>query len=1021
MAFVQAAVSNTNEISLSGFFTTFPRLLASGADFYISPSQPNLLFIDDASPKLSSIGSIYSGLYAANGPHRAISINFSLFPNLSVLGFEGTYVRDIDLRYNRYFHSMAAWAGGSVSALRIAGFYDKNISYIDNRNSTYPYLNISGCNLGGLNLSEAGLTALDFKNGQIRNLHVGQSPLKVFDFSLCDTPFLTAIEQLTFNRWNTFSPNDNNRKLKYFNLYAPLSSIFTLSLAQNSLTSVDVPNFPTLRELFLGGNGKIYETPPFTPQLTLSANNINLNGLSGLYLLDLGGLGSLSSLYAINGINGLSSLRSLNVDNSLDLKDLNFSGLSALRNLYNLSVKNCPLLSSINFADFTFTNNPPGSYFLPNPFVNITNNSQLSALDISSLSGISDLYVSANNNLRSIVFPAVQSGVYNVSIDNSPFLGDLNFFSPYRDTVFAINLGFLSSLSSLDIRYLRSLFALTLNNLPSLSTYNFTGLSALKYVSFQSIGNQAISIELPLQGLSALETLNINTLPTLTSINPIFTFNNLKTINLTINNKLSSFNLDAPNLLYFSSSRNLSLEQINLNNRPLLNRVDVSQPFGAIVPKLSSISLANNPSLSAISIAGKNVLSALDLTGTNFLSSATIQNTYLRKNSFDPLNTRNLQYASFSNNYLLNNLNLSQATNLNDLECINCGLSNLNITNCGNLVNLNCSVNRLSSLNLSSNTSIENLICASNRLTSLDTTGLNSLYSIDAQSNKLTYYTDNNSNDLYTLYLTNNNLNELKLNPHQSLAVVLAINNSLTSIDLNVQSNESLQAYFNNNYISQININTPDIFELNVANNNLSSLNLSNIENINRLVCTNNALTSVTLSKKISSFSYVDTNNNKLNSKAIDSLFLQLCAGPVFGIVFDYSNNSSRTLYSDQMYSRLVNDFAATLVPDELIGTVGPATPEISIVSAPASLPDTFSFSLSANTIYLDTYINTFYGVVSGPGIINGNILTATSSSGTITVLVSSLSTTIFNPVSTLLNVQAAVIPTPTPSPTPTP
>ncbi|KLL04845.1 MAG: hypothetical protein MRERV_1c097 [Mycoplasmataceae bacterium RV_VA103A] len=112
-------------------------------------------------------------------------------------------------------------------------------------------------------------------------------------------------------------------------------------------------------------------------------------------------------------------------------------------------------------------------------------------------------------------------------------------------------------------------------------------------------------------------------------------------------------------------------------------------------------------------------------------------------------------------------LDLSDFTNLEKLECSGNKLTNLNISNCHQLKALYCDHNQLTSLNLSKCINLTELYCFDNKLTKLDLTDLTQLEEIGCNNNYLTNfdYSSLSSEKLNWLNISNNNL------PEQDLSV----------------------------------------------------------------------------------------------------------------------------------------------------------------------------------------------------------------------------------------------------------
>jgi len=239
------------------------------------------------------------------------------------------------------------WGAGPLSALYITNieFWNgssNNWGFVDMRQSALSTVSISGCRINSLNLSDNQLSAFDFKLGddnkaaRVTTLSVGRNPFKNLTVNLrdCDTRLLSGVEILKFSRWNNFSqgivypPNaEYLYKLTSMTIAGPLSSLTTLDVSQNNLSSLNVPFIPNLRNLYIGEHALQFENPADTPQRTLSAKNITFNSLTALQYLNMAGIGPINKLSDITGMDQLSSLIYLDVQNNSSLNDVPFTDL----------------------------------------------------------------------------------------------------------------------------------------------------------------------------------------------------------------------------------------------------------------------------------------------------------------------------------------------------------------------------------------------------------------------------------------------------------------------------------------------------------------------------------------------------------------------------------------------------------------------------------------------------------------------------------------------------------------------
>ena len=117
------------------------------------------------------------------------------------------------------------------------------------------------------------------------------------------------------------------------------------------------------------------------------------------------------------------------------------------------------------------------------------------------------------------------------------------------------------------------------------------------------------------------------------------------------------------------------------------------------------------------------------------------------------------------------NLDLSNNTALEKLNCSDNQLTNLDLSNNLNLNWLMCRENQLTNLNLSNNTALQELYCQDNQLTNLDLSNCSALRVVFCYDNQLTGLNLANGNNVNT----GNNLN---------LQVIWAENNNLTCVQV---------------------------------------------------------------------------------------------------------------------------------------------------------------------------------------------------------------------------------------------
>ncbi|MDU1904711.1 MAG: hypothetical protein E6772_08000 [Dysgonomonas sp.] len=151
----------------------------------------------------------------------------------------------------------------------------------------------------------------------------------------------------------------------------------------------------------------------------------------------------------------------------------------------------------------------------------------------------------------------------------------------------------------------------------------------------------------------------------------------------------------------------------------------------------------------------------------------------------------------------LHSIDLTKNKNIRWVYGYNIGLENIDLSNCTELYKLEIPYNKLKKLSLYNNTKLEILECQNNELTSLDLTSAERIWEIDCSYNKLTslkvdknpYILDCSNNNLTKLelsstslhrfYCSNNQISELKIKHPEQLRVILLNSNKLNTGALN--------------------------------------------------------------------------------------------------------------------------------------------------------------------------------------------------------------------------------------------
>ena len=117
-------------------------------------------------------------------------------------------------------------------------------------------------------------------------------------------------------------------------------------------------------------------------------------------------------------------------------------------------------------------------------------------------------------------------------------------------------------------------------------------------------------------------------------------------------------------------------------------------------------------------------------------------------------------------------------------------IGKLDVSNCTELVELDCSYNQLTELDISNNTAMWFLDCGYNQLTELDVSNNTALVYLNCGYNQLTELDISNNTALEHLRCDNNQLTELDISNNTAMWILSCRNNQLTS--LNLESSYSL-------------------------------------------------------------------------------------------------------------------------------------------------------------------------------------------------------------------------------------
>ena len=150
----------------------------------------------------------------------------------------------------------------------------------------------------------------------------------------------------------------------------------------------------------------------------------------------------------------------------------------------------------------------------------------------------------------------------------------------------------------------------------------------------------------------------------------------------------------------------------------------------------------------------------------------------------------NIFQIDFYDRNLIGKLDVSNCTELVELDCSYNQLTELDISNNTAMWYLDCGDNQLTELDVSNNTALEHLGCYNNQLTELDVSNNTALVYLNCGYNQLTELDISNNTALEHLVCDNNQLTELDISNNTAMWILSCRNNQLTS--LNLESSYSL-------------------------------------------------------------------------------------------------------------------------------------------------------------------------------------------------------------------------------------
>ena len=183
--------------------------------------------------------------------------------------------------------------------------------------------------------------------------------------------------------------------------------------------------------------------------------------------------------------------------------------------------------------------------------------------------------------------------------------------------------------------------------------------------------------------------------------------------------------------------------------------------------------------------AWDNQVSSIDLTNNDLLIALNLYMNPIK--TLDVTNQTNLQELDCS--YCeLTELDVTKNTELLSLQCYGNELTTLDLSRLPELIEMNARVNKLTSIDFTNNPKLQLVNVTNNELATLDVAHLADLVSLDAAGNKFTALDVSKNPLLQVLNVGNNKLTELNLDNNTALRSLSFNDNSIQILDLSKQT-----------------------------------------------------------------------------------------------------------------------------------------------------------------------------------------------------------------------------------------
>ena len=1042
---------------LSGFFYT-PTTLVSGTDYYISDNYLSA-FIAYPSEVANSI-TIMTFDGVQGGYRRPVNwVDFSLLSGLRTIN--ASYTENAPLsNFNLFAHPNLRQVYGNENSYTILDVRDcKNLNDVSPRiNRSLRVLDLVGVSaLNGLNIETCGFSAFDVYGGPEYTtpqlvVYARDNNFSIKDFARCNVQVLTGIRDFYFSRFHPVFSGSTYRQ-KDWN-FSALSGVQILNLNDNLFTSIEpqlMPARDTLKTFICSNNA--LTSVAFNSQSQLNYLDVSSNTSDLLSSINITPLPRLTYLN-FNGLTGLSAIPGLQADTwnqpiaesrvfQIDFADpACYSGAGAV--VYNL--RDLPYYADLTSSKYSFSATQyGGAMHILSAFSDSTSISYFTNANPTKRTWEQ---LGLNNNFTVNFW--LQISAYPLSYADALICPENYLVNGFRSGIVGLNSG--SSLGKLFFWNTQSggspgFEFYSTNQIPLNRPVNIT-LTVAPSTTFNPNG---VVASIFIDGKLDTSSTGIFYIPS----------------DRWINSFQVGGGVGQECLLFIHELHNQALADWQIANR--YNQYAERFKVAPLVDidtllinstQLSALNLTRFSYLSSIDFTSLTKLRTLNLPDPCKLSTFSLTNSRVTTLNLSSLN--NVLALPITNNLSLSSINLRGLSGLRSFTTESNNISTLNITGLSGLTALRMSEPTLTSLiKDSAYNNLNNVQLFNNKLTTTIFNGNINLKTFSITTNYSPVLQINNNDNLETVTISNDSalqyqlihnnysfnrftytglipvLSGLEFTSCPNLSNVSLTNAALTSDNFlsNLPKINNL-SFIGCSALSDISYTSisPLISTLSIRNcstiNNIDSINcpalrfttisqlpISSVDsfinnnNLQRVVITSNPqLCSFRADLKSKNINYLDLRTNSLKSDSIDYALINLyekspdTAGTKR--LFYTSNIQGRSIFSNTAYDSLLTR-GWVITPSQPTATLQfTPTPTLTITNAPSALQYTQTGLLLATATYLTSSIQTFFNVVSGPGVLlNSYTLSALSSNGTITVTVSSLSSNLFQPATATFDI----------------